>query len=56
MLAGGELKELGLLTVEDMLTWSKPSLVQRFGERQGAFLYLACRGIVSFIPAASIDL
>lgn len=45
--AGNDLKELGLATVEDLLSWSKQSLVQRFGERLGNFLHLACRGIVS---------
>ena len=53
--AGGELKELGLGTVEDLLGWSRQSLVQRFGERQGGFLHQACRGNVSlhWLPVGS---
>ena len=52
--AGNELKELGLGTVEDLLSWSKPALVQRFGERLGVFLHLACRGIVSLLISLAL--
>ena len=44
--AGAELKELGLDLVGDLRSWSKASLVQKFGERVGSFLHLACRGLV----------
>lgn len=46
-MADGQLKQLGLETVEQVRPWSQAALVQKFGERIGIFLHQACRGLVS---------
>jgi hypothetical protein len=41
-----ELAALGIATAADLRVLPRPQLLQRFGERMGAFLHAACRGQV----------
>ena len=54
---GNELDRMGIKTAADLRQVSQETLVQKFGERTGTFLQLACRGQVSMfllLPAALI--
>lgn len=42
-----ELRDVGVATVADVVATPRPTLLQRFGERSGQFLYLACRAKVT---------
>ena len=42
-----ELTKMGIKTAAELREVSKDSLTNKFGERTGTFLYLACRGVVS---------
>jgi len=42
-----ELRDMGVATVADVVATPRPTLLQRFGERSGHFLYLACRAKVT---------
>ncbi len=44
---GNELTQMEVKTAADLQRISQEKLVQKFGERIGTFLYLACRGQVS---------
>ena len=44
---GNELTHMDIKTAADLRRISQEKLMQKFGERIGAFLYLACRGQVS---------
>ena len=51
---GNELTHMDIKTAADLRRISQEKLTQKFGERIGAFLYLACRGQVSF-PVTMLD-
>ena len=53
---GNELDRMGIKTAADLRQVSPETLVQKFGERIGTFLQLACRGQVSvlLLPAALV--
>ena len=42
-----ELTKMGIKTAAELREVSKESLTNKFGERTGIFLYLACQGVVS---------
>lgn len=44
---GNELTRMEVKTAADLRRVSQEKLMQKFGERIGTFLYLACRGQVS---------
>lgn len=48
-----DLSELGVATAADLRALPRQQLVQRFGERVGGFLFLACRGKAREAPAAA---
>ena len=51
---GNELNHMDIKTAADLRRISQEKLTQKFGERIGAFLYLACRGQVSS-PVTMLD-
>ena len=51
---GNELTHMDIKTASDLRRISQEKLAHKFGERIGAFLYLACRGQVSS-PVITLD-
>ena len=41
-----DLRDMGVAAVADVAALPRPALLQKFGDRSGHFLYLACRGKV----------